>query len=58
MKFLSMKAVCALLSLSRAQIDRLADCPEYAHFGFPKKRHIGFRVVFWEHEILDWMSTR
>lgn len=54
MKFLSRKQVCAIISLSRATIDRKTNegC-------FPKPVRLGQgRVAYVEEEVLGWMDRR
>jgi predicted DNA-binding transcriptional regulator AlpA len=51
MRFLSKKQVRDLISLSFASIDRME-----RNGCFPLRRRIGFRVVWIEAEVLDWMS--
>jgi predicted DNA-binding transcriptional regulator AlpA len=53
MQFLSKKDVRERTTLSFAQIDRLEKSGR-----FPKRRHIGFRVVWIESEVLEWMRER
>ena len=53
MQFLSEKDVRNLTTLSFAQIDRLEKAGR-----FPSRRRIGFRVVWIESEVLEWMRAR
>ncbi len=50
MKFLSKKAVCEKLSISRATVDRRKDDPT-----FPKRVPRGARVYWLENEVDDYM---
>jgi len=54
MRFLSKKQVRELISLSYATIDRM----EKEQLSFPKRIAIGFRRVWIESEILEWMRAR
>lgn len=59
MRLLSKKQVCELTSYSRAHIDRLANDPDYGHFGFPKPVRLGqARVAFVESEVMDWIAAQ
>ena len=56
MKFLSKKEVRALTTLSYAHIDRLEKAGK-----FPERISVGmtgFRVVWVEAEVLEWMEAR
>jgi prophage regulatory protein len=53
MRFLSKRQVRELISLSFTQIDRLEAAGK-----FPKRLRIGFRVVWVEDEVLEWMRER
>lgn len=51
--------VCALTSLSRTQIHRLCNEPEYAHLGFPKSIPLGLSRRAWSlPAVRRWISER
>jgi len=51
--------VCALTSLSRTQIHRLCNEPEYAHLGFPKSVPLGLsRRAWFLPAVRRWISER
>lgn len=54
MKFLSRKAVCELVALSRTQLSRIPDFPEPIKIG----EHVNSRVVYVESEVVDWLRRR
>lgn len=58
MKLLTMKQVCAKVGFSRAHINRFRNDPEYEDLGFPKAARIGFKVLFPEDEIDDWIQAQ
>lgn len=58
MKLLTMKAVCAKVGFSRAHIDRFRSDPEYAHVQFPKPVRVGFKVLWSEDEIDNWIKAQ
>ena len=53
MRFLSKKQVRELTTLAFASIDRLEKAGK-----FPKRKHIGWRVVWIEAEVLAWMKEQ
>jgi predicted DNA-binding transcriptional regulator AlpA len=52
-QLLSKKDVRSLITLSFAQIDRME-----AEGKFPKRRHLGFRVVWVAAEVEQWIQER
>lgn len=51
--------VCALTSLSRTQIHRLCNEPEYAHLGFPKSIPLGLSRRAWSlPAVRRWIAER
>lgn len=52
------KEVKELVAFGFAHIDRMEKDPEYAHLDFPKRVRVGFRVLWVESEIQDWISKR
>ncbi|MFS4438620.1 helix-turn-helix transcriptional regulator [Paracoccaceae bacterium GXU_MW_L88] len=57
-RLLTKKAVCLKVGFSRAHIDRLANDEHYAHLGFPKPCRIGFKVLWSEQEIDEWIEAQ
>jgi predicted DNA-binding transcriptional regulator AlpA len=53
MRFISKKQVCQKIALSRASLDRYENAGK-----FPKRIPYGFRVVWDEAEVEDWMTAR
>lgn len=57
-RLLSKKQVREIVGFSFAHIDRMETEIEYAHLGFPKRVHIGFRVFWVEKEIHAWVAAQ
>lgn len=57
-KLISKKQVIELVSISKTQLDRWENDKEYAHLGFPKRLHIGFRALWSYEEIQDWIAAQ
>lgn len=57
MKFLSRKAVCDLVQLSRAEIARRESDNRFPH-GVKLGDHDNSRVVYVQEEVLDWMHEQ
>lgn len=55
-RLLSKKQVKEIVGFSHAHIDRMETDKEYAHYGFPKRIRIGFRVFWVEVEVYDWVA--
>lgn len=57
-RLLSKKQVREIVGFGFAHIDRMENDPDYAHFGFPRRVRIGFRVFWVESEIHDWVAAQ
>ena len=58
MKLLTKKAVCEKVGFCPSHIDRFRFDPAYAHLEFPKAIKIGFKVLWCEKEIDDWIQAQ
>ena len=58
MKLLTKKQVCEKIGFSRAHVDRLTHDEKYAHLGFPKPTHVGFKVLWSEAEVDEWIEAQ
>lgn len=58
MKLLTKKMVASKIGFSLAHLDRLRIDPAYGHLGFPKPVRIGYKVLWSEAEVDDWIVAQ
>ncbi len=57
-RLLTKKQVCEKIGFSRAHVDRLRNDEKYADLAFPKPVRIGFKVLWCETEVENWILTQ
>lgn len=57
-RLLTKKEVCHKVGFSRAHVDRLWRDEKYAHYAFPKPVRIGFKVLWSEAEVDEWILAQ
>lgn len=58
MRLLTMKQVCERVGFCRTHVNRFRTDEAYSHLGFPKPVRIGFKVLWSEGEIDDWITAQ
>lgn len=58
MKLLTKKAVAAKIGFCLAHLDRFRFDPAYAYLGFPQPVRIGYKVLWSESEVDDWIEAQ
>ena len=58
MRLLTKKEVCKKVGFCSAHIDRFRNDPAYAHLEFPVATKIGFKVLWSEQEVDDWIQAQ